>query len=219
LFEVCFDGERFLPFEGAGAVSAWRLEFHDAFRTVDLAAVDDVVLHLAYTARDGGRQLAAAASRAVVDYVRAVRDAGRPETGGGLFAVFDVARDFADEFAKAREPSPAGGTAAGPRTLKLAGLSGRLPVYARGTPADRLRTQDVLIATDVALAPGDVSVRQAGTVLAFSRADGLLGKGERAMSALHSTDGPVALKDWIVTVGDGILNVEEMLILVKYTMG
>jgi hypothetical protein len=213
LFEVKFDGERFLPFEGAGAISAWRLEFHDAFRSFDYAAVEDVVLHLSYTARDGGRTLGDAASAAVVEYIRSVKEASQLDSGGGLFAVFDIARDFAAEFDKAKNSTP--GT---PRTVTLGGLNARLPVYTKGTAADRLRTQDVYIVTDLALAPGDVSIRQGGTIMAFSKADGAIGRGVHAMSALHSTDGPISVKDWVVTVGEGIVGVKEMLILVRYTM-
>lgn len=209
VFEVQFDGERFLPFEGAGAISTWRLEFHDAFRSFDYATIEDAVLHLSYTAKDGGRTLGDAASAAVVEYIRSVKDASS-ETGGGLFAVFDVARDFFQEFEKAQAGSP--------RTLELKGLNSRLPVYTKGKAPDQLRTQDVYVVTDVALAPGDVSIRQGGTVLAFSKADGKVGKGMHAMSALHSTGGPVTISDWAVSVGDGIVGVQEMLILVRYTM-
>jgi hypothetical protein len=208
VFEVQFDGDRFLPFEGAGAISSWRLEFHDAFRTLDLNAIQDVILHISYTARDGGRSLGDAASAAVVEYIRSVKDEGI----GGLFAVLDLPRDFPEAFSDARKEG-------GARVMSLTGLQSRLPVYTKGTSADRLKTQDVYIATDSALAPGDVSIRQGGTVMAFSKADGVVGKGAQAMSAVHSTDGPVTMKDWVVTVGEGIVDVEEMLILVRYTMG
>lgn len=212
VFEVNFDGDRLLPFEGAGAISAWRLEFHNAFRTVDLANVQDVILHMSYTARDGGRALGDAASAAVVDYVRSVRDTGSADGGGGLFAVLDVPRDFPEAWTEARGQGAA-------RVLHLIGLKSKLPVYTKGIAADRLKTQDVYIATDSALPPGDVSVRQGGTVMAFTKADGVVGQGTNAMSALHSTDGPVTMKDWDVTVGEGIANVKDMLILVRYTMG
>ena len=45
---------RYLPFEGAGAISSWRLEMPAANNEISLAQVSDVVVHLRYTARDGG---------------------------------------------------------------------------------------------------------------------------------------------------------------------
>ena len=48
--------QRYLPFK-AGAISSWHLEMPEANNEVDLSAVGDVVLHLYYTALDGGGQL------------------------------------------------------------------------------------------------------------------------------------------------------------------
>ncbi|HEX4962203.1 MAG TPA: toxin [Thermoanaerobaculia bacterium] len=54
LFETNFRDERFLPFEGAGAESSWRLELPKDFRSFDYMAISDVILHVRYTARQGG---------------------------------------------------------------------------------------------------------------------------------------------------------------------
>ena len=54
LFELNFHDERYLPFEGAGAVSTWRLELPARFRQFDYDTISDVILHVRYTARDGG---------------------------------------------------------------------------------------------------------------------------------------------------------------------
>ena len=65
VFEVNLRDERYLPFEGAGAVSAWRLELPTAFEAFDYDTISDVVVHLRYTARDGGEPVRAAAISAV----------------------------------------------------------------------------------------------------------------------------------------------------------
>jgi hypothetical protein len=57
LFELNFRDERYLPFEGAGAVSRWRIEIDPDCNRFDLDSITDVVLHLKYTARDGGERL------------------------------------------------------------------------------------------------------------------------------------------------------------------
>ncbi|TDC85530.1 hypothetical protein E1193_02535 [Micromonospora sp. KC606] len=52
LFELRYDDERYLPFEGTGAVSTWRLELTGPRPA---GTPDDVVLTVRYTAEDGGR--------------------------------------------------------------------------------------------------------------------------------------------------------------------
>ena len=48
-----FDG-RFLPFEGTGAVSTWRLSMPKQTNHFDFAAISDVIIALRYQAFDGG---------------------------------------------------------------------------------------------------------------------------------------------------------------------
>ena len=54
VFELDFRDARYLPFEGAGAVSTWELTLPSTLRPFDYATMSDVVLHLNYTARDAG---------------------------------------------------------------------------------------------------------------------------------------------------------------------
>jgi hypothetical protein len=49
--------QRYLPFEGAGAISSWHFEMPAANNEIQLARVTDLVLHLYYTALDGGDAL------------------------------------------------------------------------------------------------------------------------------------------------------------------
>jgi len=57
LFETSLRDERFLPFEGAGAISRWRLELPGSVPQFDYDTISDVILHLRYTARDGGESM------------------------------------------------------------------------------------------------------------------------------------------------------------------
>jgi hypothetical protein len=52
LFETNLCDERYLPFELSGAVSQWRLPAD--VRQFDYNTISDAILHLRYTARDGG---------------------------------------------------------------------------------------------------------------------------------------------------------------------
>jgi hypothetical protein len=65
VFELNFRDERYLPFEGAGAISDWNLKLTSAVPTFDWTTITDVVLHLRYTAREGGDLLRDAALRSL----------------------------------------------------------------------------------------------------------------------------------------------------------
>src|SRR5262249_14090249 len=55
LFEANLRDERFLPFEGAGAESMWKLDLPKPqdYPAFDYATISDVILHIRYTARQG----------------------------------------------------------------------------------------------------------------------------------------------------------------------
>jgi len=54
LFEVNLRDERFLPFEGAGAISTWRIELPNDIPQFDFDSISDVIFHFRYTAREAG---------------------------------------------------------------------------------------------------------------------------------------------------------------------
>ncbi len=85
LFELNFRDERYLPFEFEGAVSRWRIELPPENNYFDMETFSDVVLHLNYTAREGGDVLRGAASQAAQ---RHIPDAGR--------RIFDVRQELAN---------------------------------------------------------------------------------------------------------------------------
>ena len=64
LFDVNLHDERWLPFEGQGAISTWNLVLDPRDNNIDFTTITDVVLHLRYTARGGGDQTAAGNVRA-----------------------------------------------------------------------------------------------------------------------------------------------------------
>ena len=53
LFETNLRDERFLPFEGAGAESTWKLQLPKDYRAFDYTTISDAILHVRYTARQG----------------------------------------------------------------------------------------------------------------------------------------------------------------------
>ncbi len=85
LFEVNFRDERYLPFEYRGAVSRWRVELPHENNYFEMDSLSDVVMHLNYTAREGGGVLR-----------RAAREASECDLPGAGWCLFDLRHDFAD---------------------------------------------------------------------------------------------------------------------------
>jgi hypothetical protein len=50
VFQVNFKDERYMPFEGAGVISKWKLSLPKNFRQFDYQTVNDVIVHISYTA-------------------------------------------------------------------------------------------------------------------------------------------------------------------------
>ncbi|WP_316231122.1 neuraminidase-like domain-containing protein [Bradyrhizobium sp. SZCCHNR1051] len=94
MFELNFHDERYLPFEGAGAISTWQIELMPArnLRQFDYNTISDVVLHIHYTAREDAGQLKIGA----IGNLRDVLSANAP--GMALRQLLDLRRDFATEW-------------------------------------------------------------------------------------------------------------------------
>jgi hypothetical protein len=143
LFELSFRDERYLPFEYLGAVSRWRIELPPENNYFDPDTLTDLVLHVSYTAREGGAPLREAAARA-----------GRERLPGDGLRFFDVRHDFPDAWPGLRG---SGGTddadrAVRPRQLRLGFTPAMFP-FVPGRPA---RVIDGLVLMFAAPgAPGD----------------------------------------------------------------
>jgi hypothetical protein len=93
LFETNLGDERYLPFEGSGAVSQWRLELPTDVAQFDHDTISDVVLHLRYQAREGGRVLRAAATAALQEKIAAAATVGSTR-------LLSVRHEFPTEWAR-----------------------------------------------------------------------------------------------------------------------
>jgi Tc toxin complex TcA C-terminal TcB-binding domain/Neuraminidase-like domain/Salmonella virulence plasmid 28.1kDa A protein len=98
VFELTFRDERYLPFEGAGAISSWRLELPSQLRMFDYATISDVVLHISYTARDDD------AFRATVE-TKIVDTLITYASSAGMHRLFSLRRDFPDAFHQLLNPT------------------------------------------------------------------------------------------------------------------
>jgi receptor-binding and translocation channel-forming TcA subunit of Tc toxin len=91
LFETNLRDERFLPFEGHGVISTWRLELPAEFRQFDYNTISDVILHVRYTARQGGDQL----RKESVKQLEVMVGEGNK---AGLALLFSLKHDFPSEW-------------------------------------------------------------------------------------------------------------------------
>jgi hypothetical protein len=91
MFEPRFEDDRYLPFEYAGAISMWKVRLNPVYPLFDYNSISDVVLHLRYTARDGGGLLADAA----VTYVRGqINTFALAENRHGLYWLVSARHDY-----------------------------------------------------------------------------------------------------------------------------
>jgi hypothetical protein len=89
MFETNLRDERFLPFEGAGAESTWKLELPNDYRAFDYATISDVILHIRYTARKG---VEAAEVKATLD------ELFQQASQSNLAILFSLRHDFPTEW-------------------------------------------------------------------------------------------------------------------------
>jgi hypothetical protein len=128
LFEPNMRDERYLPFEGAGAISTWRLELPMAFKSFDYGTISDVILHLRYTARDGGDALSEAATASARNLLN--EPAGDPPTTTprGLARLFSLRHEFPSEWHRFVSSTPG----AGGSTITVDLARTRFPYFVQG---------------------------------------------------------------------------------------
>ena len=129
VFELNFNGERFLPFEGAGAISRWRLELPQEYRSFDYQTISDVIVHLRYTALEGGVPLKTAALSALDDFTQIAANLGRRE---GLFRMFDLKHEFSHAWYQFLHPVAEEGQDV-VQAIELGNLKERLPFFVRSS--------------------------------------------------------------------------------------
>lgn len=219
LFEVNFRDERYMPFEGAGATSKWRLELPSKFRQWDYGTITDVVVQLRYTAKDGGAQLNAVAADAVSDFVHAITEMSKDQ---GLFALFDLRSEFASDWARARTPTLTSSGQVDPngvKTINLPNLSSRLPAYTRGTDASNIIASDVYLL----LSPLKNWTSQV-TLITPDGTNPVLGRGSltqptKEVAVLQKLGVDAPMTSWSIQLtGSGTVALTKGYVVVKYKL-
>lgn len=104
LFETNLRDERYLPFENSGVISEWQLQLpadpsKNDPRQFDYETISDVILHIRYTAREGGgllRNGASAYFKELLSEAKAV----------GSVRLFSVRHEFPTEWANFQSQTP-----------------------------------------------------------------------------------------------------------------
>jgi hypothetical protein len=122
MFELNFRDERYLPFEGAGAVSTWHIKLNKDLPQFNFSTISDVIIHLNYMAREGGELLR---SKAVEEFNKKMNELALAENRQGLFRVFDLKREYAAEWYKFLHPT----SPSDDQALVLDDLPDRLPYF------------------------------------------------------------------------------------------
>ena len=111
LFELSFRDDRYAPFEGAGAISDWRLDLPKTSNAFNFATITDVVLRINYTAREGGDLLRNAARQAAIlpaltEISATNGTASTPPAQPNLCRLFSARHEFPDAWHAFLYPTP-----------------------------------------------------------------------------------------------------------------
>ena len=100
VFDFNFRDERYMPFEGAGAISDWELSLPKTLRTFDYSTISDVILHLSYTAEfdQGLKDRREDEAVEVVEALLSLLGPNDPPTDPLMTRSFSLRQEFPDVF-------------------------------------------------------------------------------------------------------------------------
>ncbi len=211
MFELNFKDERYLPFEGAGAISKWRLELPD-FRQFDYDTISDAIVHVRYTANEGGDRMKKAASDTVIDFNKNNEELGQQE---GLFSIIDLKHDLSNQWHRAMQVEE-GDTE---RVLPIKNIIDFLPYYVRldqnGKPreAKNIKLTDIILTTDSDLQASEIVIKQGDDEINFT--DGI-SVGETKTFAIR--DEEIKAEGMSVTIKNVDKEINKALLVVRFIL-
>jgi hypothetical protein len=123
VFELSFRDERYMPFEGLGVISQWRLSLPKTFRQFDYQTINDVILSVSYSAQQDG----ALRARVEANNAALAGSITKYFTDNAAKRVFSLRQDFSSAFARLLH-SAAGAAVTIPISER------RMPMLAHGRP-------------------------------------------------------------------------------------
>ena len=183
--------------------SKWRISLPETFREFDYASITDVVIHVRYTALDGGDKLRAPAENSVKDFINGAVELSRNE---GLFALFDLRHDFPNEWYKSTQPPPG----ATERVVVLGDVFERLPIITRGK---KIQATDVYLFTNAALKADALTLVQGTDEFPFADST-----AAGAMKSFVVKDISRPMSGWQVKINDVKVNIDTLWLVVRYRL-
>ena len=206
VFELNFRDERFMPFEGAGVISKWRIELPKEFRQFDYDTITDIVMQIRYTSAEGGERLKKAAVDSLLDYIKSTEELSQQE---GLFAIFDLKCDFSAEWNKFNKPVPEGEE----RSLTLANLNERLPIFTKNWELDKIKANDVILYTESEIQAASFTLKRDGADNNFT--DGVkAGK----LNSIIIRDADISIDNWELKISDKDIVFYKIWMVVRYVL-
>ncbi|ORX93282.1 hypothetical protein BCR34DRAFT_646872 [Clohesyomyces aquaticus] len=175
MLSLRLNDERYLPFEGAGAVGSWILEL-PKIQQFDYGSISDAVLHIGYTSRDGGSGLRGAVEDALLQLLAEVEaEEGRkgPRVG------YRLSKQMVGEWWALKRDNAA----------RIVFGQGHLPFFA--TSGQRLAT--VKKATWYVQGRYSEEQIQDGVVLVVGGVDVALAEGDMGLLVGESSEGVIKL--------------------------
>ena len=214
MFELNFRDDRYLPFEGAGVISRWRLELPDAFRQFDYNTITDVEIRIDYTAREGGEPIREALTTPTM--TAALQAAMNDENEVAL--LLSAKQNFGVDWEQMLRPatgSPGG-------TMSIPITPDRFPFVVQSQQPSVTAVELAFVHDDTAAAPGTGTLTPpspaSATALNFSAVDGIISASADYSSA------PVSVDDqaWTLDIDPSVINdadgIHDLLILVRFTV-
>ena len=100
LFELNFRDDRYLPFECCGAISSWRLELPTPAVAMQFnyETISDVILHIKYTAREGGGPFKILAEEAALQLLLQMRQQIKSASESGIHLAINMKQEMSNEW-------------------------------------------------------------------------------------------------------------------------
>ncbi len=211
LFQLEFRDERYLPFEGEGAVSTWQLRLAPPeLAQFNYLSIADAIIHLSYQARSGEDVPVEGTTyreKVTTDIITSLQAAGR---GEGLPLFLSVKHHWPDQWAQL--------VATGEIDLTLSVGEDRFPYFAH-------KRIDTIPTIDVFLVPKTADVANIGGALAIEWSDGsatatLTNDVSTELPKASFTVDNLSVGDWRLTATDGFgldLNlIDDIALLCRY---
>jgi uncharacterized protein YqfB (UPF0267 family) len=194
MFELNFRDERYLPFEGCGAISSWRLELPKEVRQFDYNTISDVILHVKYTAREGGSSLRGLAETSLQEKLKEIKQQLNQQ---GLHIAISMKHDMPNEWHLLKENG----------TVDLQIDKSKLPYFVQSLDVE---IKNVMFIAQVKNNPASYPISIEGSDTNLSRID------EWKLCRGNNVDIKLDKSFELSVVPEQLEYLEELMLVVKY---